>query len=490
MKEKIPQRFAKSPYPKEECGIVGVYNVEEAANHAYLGAYALQHRGQESAGIVSSDGERLYRFAGMGKVADIFTPQKIKQLSGRHAISHNRYSTTGASFLRNAQPIRFESRLGTMALAHNGNLTNAATIRRALEELGSLFQTTIDTEVISHLVARSRAENFTDALIEAVKQIRGAYSLVVLSGNTLYALRDPNGFRPLVMGKKDDGYVFASETCALDIIDAEYVRDVEPGEMVTVSARGITSVFPFGKSSQNLCIFEYVYFSRPDSYVFGKSVYDTRLRMGEILAEEAPADADLVMPVPDSSSVAALGYARKSGLPYHMGLIRSHYVGRTFIEPDQKIRDFGAKIKYNAIASVVKDKRVIVIDDSIMRGTTTRKIVKMLRNAGAKEIHVRIASPPTRHPCYYGIDIPHHSELIAATHTIDEIVKYLRVDSLSYMSLDGMKRAAVETAGGSGEAGYCTACFDGKYPVRLEENETIYSNQKTLFSEYEIEESA
>jgi len=487
------RRAAAKYYPKEECGIVGVYNVEEAANHAYLGAYALQHRGQESAGIVSSDGERLYRFAGMGKVADIFTPQKIRQLIGRHAIAHNRYSTTGASFLRNAQPIRFESRLGTMALAHNGNLTNAATIRRNLEDLGSLFQTTIDTEVISHLVARSRAENFTEALIEAVRQIRGAYSLVVLTGDTLYALRDPNGFRPLVMGKKDDGFVFASETCALDIIDARYMRDVEPGELVIVTPRGISSQFPFGKSTQNLCIFEYVYFSRPDSFVFGKSVYDTRLRMGEVLAEESPVEADLVMPVPDSSSVAALGYARKSGLPYHMGLIRSHYIGRTFIEPDQKIRDFGAKIKYNAIGSVVRGKRVIVIDDSIMRGTTTRKIVKMLRNVGAKEIHVRIASAPTRHACYYGIDIPHHSELIAATHTIDEITKYLRVDSLAYLSLEGMQRAARETPAilpEQGAAGYCTACFDGKYPVRLDENEGNYSNQKTLFSEYEIEETA
>lgn len=480
----------KQSYPKEECGIVGIYNVEEAANHTYLAAYALQHRGQESSGIVSSDGERLFRYAGMGKVADVFTPQKIKQLVGRHAIAHNRYSTTGASFLRNAQPIRFDSRLGAMALAHNGNLTNAATIRKSLEDQGSIFQTTIDTEVISHLVARSRAANFTDALVEAMRQIRGAYSLVVLTGDTLYALRDPNGFRPLVMGKKDDGFIFASETCALDIIDAEYVRDVEPGEMVSISPQGITSQFPFGKSSQNLCIFEYVYFSRPDSFVFGKSVYNTRMRMGEILAEEAPVIADVVMPVPDSSSVAALGYSRKSGIPYHMGLIRSHYVGRTFIEPDQKIRDFGAKIKYNAIASVVKDQRVVVIDDSIMRGTTTRKIVKMLRGAGAKEIHVRIASAPTRHPCYYGIDIPNHSELIAATHSIDEIVKYLRVDSLAYLSLDGMQRAAAETEGGNKDAGYCTACFDGKYPVNLEEGDANYSNQKTLFSEYEIEESA
>lgn len=476
-------------YPKEECGIVGIFNLEEAANLAYLGAYALQHRGQESAGIVSSDGERLYRYAGKGKVGDVFSPSKLRQLVGQHAIAHNRYSTTGAGFLRNAQPIRFESRLGTMALAHNGNLTNAASIRKNLQDLGSLFQTTIDTEVISHLVARSRAENFTDALIEAVRQIRGAYSLVVLTHDTLYALRDPNGFRPLVMGKKEDGVVFASETCALDIIDAKYVRDVEPGELVIVTPHGVKSLFPFEKSSQNLCIFEYVYFSRPDSFVFGKSVYASRMRMGEILAEEAPADADIVIPVPDSSNVAALGFAKQSGLPYHMGLIRSHYIGRTFIEPDQKIRDFGAKLKYNAIESVVKDKRVVVIDDSIMRGTTTRKIVKMLRTAGAQEIHVRIASAPTRHPCYYGIDIPSRSELIAATHTVEEIVKYLRVDSLAYLSLDGMKRAAQETEGGASNAGYCTACFDGIYPVRLDETEANYSNQKDLFSEYEVEEN-
>ena len=480
-----PKNLQTQYYPKEECGIVGLYNIPEAANHAYLASYALQHRGQESAGIVSCDGERLYRYAGMGKVADVFTPQKIHQLVGSMAIAHNRYSTTGASFLRNAQPIRFESRLGSMALAHNGNLTNAGEIRARLEEEGSIFQTTIDTEVISHLIARSRAINFTDALIDALKQVKGAYSLVVLTNDTLYALRDPNGFRPLVMGEKDGGTVFASETCALDIIDAKYIRDVEPGEMVILHKNRIESAFPFQKTSQNLCIFEYVYFSRPDSKVFGKSVYDTRIALGEILAEEAPVDADIVMPVPDSSTVAALGYARKSGIPFHMGLIRSHYIGRTFIEPDQKIRDFGAKIKYNAIESVVVGKRVIVIDDSIMRGTTTRKIVKMLRHAGAKEIHVRISSSPTRHACYYGIDIPHHSELIAATHTIDEIVKYLRVDSLEYLSLEGMKKAS-----GVGR-GYCTACFDGKYPVELDAQATAaYTNQKSLFQEFEIEESA
>ncbi len=471
-------------YPKEECGIVGIYNVPEAANFAYLGAYALQHRGQESAGIVSSDGERLYRFAGMGKVADVFTEKKLKQLAGSHAIAHNRYSTTGASFLRNAQPIRVESRLGSLALAHNGNLTNAWQLRQKLEQEGSIFQTTIDTEVISHLMARSRAERFQDALVEAISLIRGAYSLIVLTHDVLYAMRDPNGFRPLVLGKKDNGWVVASETCALDIMDAEYVRDIAPGEMLRITAAGIESFFPLPKTNESLCIFEFVYFARPDSVIFKKPVYNVRFEMGRILAREAPVNADVVMPVPDSSNVAALGYATESGIPYHLGLIRSHYIGRTFIEPDQKIRDFGAKLKYNAIAAVVKDKRIVVVDDSIMRGTTQRKIVKMLRAAGAKEIHVRISSAPTQHACYYGIDIPQRTELIAATHTIEEIRKYIRVDSIAYLSLEGMKQAE------GSERQYCTACFSGKYPVSLEEiNENTWSNQKNLFEQYEIEET-
>lgn len=470
--------------PKEECGIVGIYNLEEAANFAYLGAYALQHRGQESAGIVSSDGERLYRYAGMGKVADVFSEKKLKELVGKHAIAHNRYSTTGASFLRNAQPIRMESRLGSLALAHNGNLTNAWQLRRQLEKEGSLFQTTVDTEVICHLMARSIYNNFEEALISALSQVKGAYSLLVLTPTTLYAIRDPNGFRPLVLGKKGDGFIVASESCALDIMDAEYIREIEPGEFVRFTSSGMDSFFPFPQKKESLCIFEFVYFSRPDSTIFGNSVYNVRYEMGRRLAKEAFVKADLVMAVPDSSLVAALGYAHESGIPYHMGLIRSHYIGRTFIEPNQKIRDFGAKLKYNAIRSVVQDKKIVVVDDSIMRGTTQRKIAKMLRKAGAKEIHVRIACPPTKHPCFYGIDIPSRRDLIAATHSIEEIQKYLRVDSLAYLSLESML-AATKT-----KKGFCTACFSGNYPVPLEEESKYdWSNQKHLFEHYGIEEN-
>ncbi len=470
-------------YPREECGIAGLYGVPEAANHVYLAIYALQHRGQESAGIVSSDHNHLFRYAGMGKVTEIFNENKLVQLAGDCAIGHNRYSTTGASFLRNAQPIRVESRFGSLALAHNGNLTNAWGLRSEMEEKGSIFQTTVDSEIIAHLMARSGKENFTDALIYALKNVRGAYSLLVLTKESLYAVRDPNGFRPLVMGKKDGGWVFASETCALDIIDAEYMRDVRPGEFIKVDKSGITSIYPFEKTQENLCVFEFIYFARPDSTIFKKPVYDVRHRLGQILAKEAPAEADLVMPVPDSSTIAAIGYAQASGIPFHMGLIRSHYIGRTFIEPNQKIRDFGVKLKFNAIATVVKGKRVIVVDDSIIRGTTQRKIVKMLRKAGAKEIHVRITAAPTRHACYYGIDISNRNELIAASHSIEEIRKYIRVDSLAYLSEAGMIEAAGE------HRHYCMACFNGNYPVPLDDaNGEVYSNQKTLFEEYEIEE--
>ncbi|RME92912.1 MAG: amidophosphoribosyltransferase [Candidatus Hydrogenedentota bacterium] len=468
-------------YPKEECGIVGLYGVEEAANFAYLGIYALQHRGQESAGIVSSNGEHLYRYANMGKVVDVFTEKKLRQLQGHAAIAHNRYSTTGASFLRNAQPIRMESRFGSMALAHNGNLTNAWVLRERLEKQGSIFQTTVDTEVICHLMARSEENDFTMALISALQQVKGAYSLVVLTKHALYAVRDPHGFRPLVLGRKNGGFVLASETCALDIIGAEYERDIMPGEFVRIDKTGFRSWFPFRKSGEHLCIFEFIYFSRPDSVVFRRPVYDVRYRLGEILAEEHPAKADVVIPVPDSSTVSALGFAQKSNIPFHMGLIRSHYIGRTFIEPDQKIRDFGAKLKYNAIRAVVQDKRVVIVDDSIMRGTTQRKIVKMLRQAGAKELHVRISSSPTKFPCYYGIDIPTSGELIASETDVDAIARYLEVDSLGYISQEGMRQAAGTSRG------YCMACFNGEYPIPLEEN-TAYSNQKTLFEEYEVEE--
>ncbi|MES0492149.1 MAG: amidophosphoribosyltransferase [Leptospirales bacterium] len=473
----------KKYYPKEECGIVGLYNVKEAANYAYLGIYALQHRGQESAGIVTTDEKHLFRYAGMGKVADVFKESKLRQLKGKAAIGHNRYSTTGASFLRNAQPIRVESRFGSIALAHNGNLTNAWSIRGKLESEGSIFQTTADSETICHLMARSQDSDFTTALINALTQLKGAYSLVMLTKDSIFAVRDPNGFRPLVLGKKEDGWVFASETCALDIIDAEYVRDVEPGELIRIDSNGLKSMHPFAKTQEKLCIFEYVYFARPDSRVFKQSVYDVRYRLGKILAQESPVEADAVVPVPDSSTVAALGFSEESGIPFHMGLIRSHYIGRTFIEPDQKIRDFGAKLKYNAIENVVKGKRLVIVDDSIMRGTTQRKIIAMLRKAGAKELHVRISSAPTRFPCYYGIDIPTKSELIAHVNTLEEIKEFLGVDSIAYLTLEGMKKGAEDNNN------YCSACFDGEYPVALDrEQGEEWGNQKLLFEEYQVEE--
>jgi len=485
MYNRIKKFFGKKEkyYPKEECGIVGIYNVEEAANFAYLGIYALQHRGQESAGIVTSNGHSLHRFAGMGKVSEIFRESKLKQLLGTAAIAHNRYSTTGASFLRNAQPIRMESRFGSIALAHNGNISNAWSIRQQLENEGSIFQSTIDTEIIFHLMAKSDETDLTKALISALAMVKGAYSLVILTKDTLYVARDPHGFRPLVMGKKDNGLVFASETCALDIMGAEYIREIEPGEFVKVDKSGMSTVFPFPSSRNNMCIFEYIYFARPDSQIFSKSVYDIRYNLGRNLAREFPIQADKVIAVPDSSTIAALGYSAESGIPFHMGLIRSHYIGRTFIEPSQKIRDFGAKLKYNSIESVIKGKKIIVVDDSIMRGTTQKKIIKMLRKAGAKEIHIRISCPPTIFPCYFGIDIPTKRELIAATHTIDEICKYLQVDSLAYLSHDGMLEAVQD------DNNHCTACFNGNYPISIDDtHKQEYQNQKMLFDEYGIEE--
>lgn len=471
--------------PREECGIYGIYGCAEAANFTYLGLYSLQHRGQESAGIVTTDGERLYRFAGMGQVSHVFSEDKLRQLHGSAAIGHNRYSTTGASFLRNAQPIRVESNLGGFSLAHNGNLVNAWTLRKKLEQSGSIFQTTIDSEIIVHLMARSGKTDFLDALCDAIREVKGAFSLIVLTRDALYAVRDPNGFRPLVMGERKDGsIVFASETCAFDITDASYIRDVEPGELVRVDNRGAVSFFPFARTQESLCIFENIYFSRPDSVIFGQSVYDVRKNLGRYLAKEHPANGDIVVAVPDSSTVAALGYAEESGLPYTIGLIRSHYIGRTFIEPEQKIRDFGARIKYNVIRSAVEGKRVVLVDDSIMRGTTSRKLIKMFRKNGATEVHMRISAPPTRFPCYYGIDIPTRNELIAATHTIEEIIKYLRVDSIGYMSLN-YAHMAMQTAGNKNH-GWCDACFSGNYPIAFSDNGM--GNQKELFAEYGVEE--
>src|SRR5271157_5930866 len=361
--------------PKDECGIMGIYGHAKAANLAYLGLYALQHRGQESSGIASSDGHHIYRYAGMGKVIDVFTEERINNLQGHMAIGHNRYSTTGSSFLRNAQPFRSDSILGPVVLAHNGNLTNAGSLRFDLEKKGHIFQTTIDSEVIVHLMAKSGIDSFLDALIFALKQVKGAYSLLVMNRDKIYAVRDPYGFRPLVLGKLGGAHVVASETCAFDIIDAEYVREIEPGEVVEISSTGIKTYRPFEKKEQSLCIFEYIYFSRPDSIIFGKSVYDMRIKLGRMLAHQAPVEADIVVPIPDSSVCAAIGYAREADIPYELGLIRSHYIGRTFIEPSQKIRDFGAKIKYNVVRASVEGKRLVVVDDSIMRGTTMRKII-------------------------------------------------------------------------------------------------------------------
>jgi len=463
--------------PKDECGIVGVYGNARAANLTYLGLYMLQHRGQESSGIASSDGHHIYRYAGMGKVNDVFTREHINNLQGYLAIGHNRYSTTGSSFLRNAQPFRSDSVLGPVVLAHNGNLTNAGALRHDLEKRGHIFQTTIDSEVIVHLMAKSGLESFMDALIFALKQVRGAYSLLIMNRDKIYAVRDPYGFRPLVLGKLNDKtYVVASETCAFDIIDAKYEREIEPGELVEISTAGVKSCRPFEKKNQSLCVFEYIYFSRPDSIIFGKSVYEMRIKLGRMLARRSPVDADIVVPIPDSSVCAAIGYAQEAGIPYEMGLIRSHYIGRTFIEPSQKIRDFGAKIKYNVVRSTVEGKKIVVVDDSIMRGTTMRKIIKMFRVAGAAEIHVRISAPPTTFPCFYGIDIPTRKELIAATHTIEEIRKYIRVDSIEYMTVDTLLQAI-----DSPEMQFCCACFNGNYPCEL--GETCDDSQKYLFED-------
>lgn len=464
--------------PKEECGVFGIYGHQHAANLTYLGLYSLQHRGQESAGIASSDGEHIYRFAGMGEVNDVFTQEHIDHLQGHMAIGHNRYSTTGSSFLRNAQPFRASSVLGPIVLSHNGNLTNAGAIRMELEKQGHIFQTTIDSEVIVHLMAKSGADNFMDALIFALKKVKGAYSLLVMSRDKVYAVRDPYGFRPLALGRLGEAYTVASETCAFDIINAVYERDVMPGELIEFSASGIKSYFPFDKQEESLCIFEYIYFSRPDSRIFGDSVYDMRINLGRMLARQTPADADIVVPIPDSSNCAALGYSKESGIPFELAMIRSHYIGRTFIEPTQRIRDLGVKLKFNVVESVVKDKRLVVVDDSIMRGTTMRKIIKMFRAAGAKEVHVRISAPPTKFPCFYGIDIPTHSELIAATHTIEEIKKYLRVDSIEYMTVETLLEA-VDRPGKK----FCTACFDGHYPCKFENSQESEESQKYLFEE-------
>jgi amidophosphoribosyltransferase len=443
----------------EECGVVGVYGHPEAATLAYLSLYALQHRGQESAGIVASNGEALISHRGMGHVAEIFNQEILGRLRGSLAIGHNRYSTQGSTVLKNCQPFVVEWAHGALAIAHNGNLVNADELRTKLEARGSIFQSTVDSEVIVHLIAGSAEGTLTDRIIDALSQVKGAYSLVFLTEDRIIAARDPAGFRPLVLGRIGDAVVIASETCALDLVDATYEREIEPGEIVTVSARGVESVHPFPPQKTHHCVFEYIYFARPDSRVFGRNVYEVRKELGRQLAREAPVPADIVIPVPDSGVPAAIGYAEEAGLPYEMGLIRNHYVGRTFIEPSSSIRNFGVKVKLNALREVLADKRIVVVDDSIVRGTTSRKLVHMLRQAGAREVHMRISSPPTTNPCFYGIDTPTKEELIASAHSVEEIREYLGADSLAYLSVSGMY-------GFTGKrASFCDACFTGNYPI-------------------------
>ena len=456
---------------KDECGIFGIYNHTEAANLTYLGLYALQHRGQEATGIVSSDGARLYSHKSMGLVADAFNKKILSNLPGQSAIGHVRYSTSGSSDLKNTQPICVDYSRGGIALAHNGNIINAGRLRSELEAYGSIFQSTTDSEVIVHLLANSQLRSLTDRIVETLARVKGGYSLLFLTESRMIAARDSRGIRPLCIGKLGDSYVAASETCALDLIDAEYVRDVEPGEVVLFDRNGLHSIKPMHQEKPAHCVFEYIYFARPDSYIFGKSVSGVRHRLGIHLAREHPVEADIVIPVPDSGVTAAIGYAEESGIPFGMGIIRNHYIGRTFIEPEESIRHFGVKIKLNGVKEVLSGKRVIVVDDSIVRGTTSRKIVKMLRAAGAKEVHMRISSPPTGYPCFYGIDTPTRAELISSSHSVDEINRHITSDTLAYLSFSGLRAAAGE------ELSYCDACFSGNYPVEFYKEKKVVQMQ-------------
>jgi amidophosphoribosyltransferase len=453
------------------CGIFGIDGCDDASNLTYLGLYALQHRGQESAGIVSWDGAQLHLERGMGHVSDIFKEKVIARLPGRRALGHTRYSTAGSSVVANAQPIVVKTSMGPVGIVHNGNLVNPNEIRERLELEGSIFQTTSDTEVILHLMARNPRQDLVESFMLALEEVRGAYSLLLITDQCLIAARDLNGFRPLLLGDLDGSPCFASESCAFDLLGARLVRELEPGEVV-VSRNGRVESYHLPQPVEpTRCIFEHVYFARPDSRLFGDSVAQTRLRMGAQLAREAPAVADVVVPVPDSGLYAAMGYSRESGLPREFGLTRNHYVGRTFIEPKQSIRNFGVKIKLNPVRELLTGRRIVLVDDSIVRGTTSRKIVKMVRNAGAREVHLRISSPPTTHPCYYGIDTPTRSELIASSHTPEEIARYITCDSLGYLSRDGMMAAVASVAPSPGKAlpgaNYCDACFSGNYPIEF-----------------------
>jgi len=459
----------------EECGVFGIYGHPEAANLTYLGLYALQHRGQEGAGICSSDGRQLFLEKSMGLVADVFSEKRLKRVPGHMAIGHNRYSTAGSSVLKNVQPIVANFSLGTLAIAHNGNLVSATDLRASLEEDGAIFQSSSDSEVIVHLIAHSKGNEFYERVAHAISQINGSFSLLILREKEIIAIRDPYGVRPLSLGMKDGAYVIASETCAFDLISATYIRDIEPGEILIINEQGLESMKIFSSQRKAFCVFEFIYFSRPDSNIFGGlNVNEMRKEFGRQLARESITEADLVIPVPDSGVPAAIGFSEESKIPFDFGLIRNHYVGRTFIEPKSSIRHFGVKIKLNPVRKLLEGKRLIVIDDSIVRGTTSKKIVKMLREGGgAKEVHVKISSPPTIGPCFYGIDTPTRRELIASTHLLEEIRKYVTADSLSYLSLEGLKKIVPNSHD------YCTACFNCDYPIsfpgeRLKQMEFLF----------------
>jgi len=458
----------------EACGVFAIAGHPEAANMTYLGLYSLQHRGQESAGIVTQDNQKVYDHRGMGLVADVFSENILRKLQGPRAIGHVRYSTAGSSELRNSQPILCQYQRGWVAIAHNGNIINVEELRSDLESKGSIFSTTTDSEVLVHLLARSRKGDFIEALSDSLQKLTGAYSMTVMNSDYVVGLRDPLGIRPLSLGELNGTPIFCSETCALDIINAKYIRTLEPGEMVVIDRRGNLRSYMYAKRKRSAqCVFELIYFSRPDSWVYGREVHTVRKNIGRVLAREYETTGDVVIPIPDSSTCAALGYAEESGIPFDLGIIRNHYIGRAFIEPTQRIRDFGAKIKYNPVKAVLADKRVVVVDDSIVRGTTMRKIIKMIRRAGAREVHLRISAPIWRFPCYYGIDTPRRSELIGATHNLEEIRKQVQADTIHYISILGLLQAVHGT-----EKEYCTACFSGKYPLRFPGGEPLDGNLK------------
>ena len=453
---------AASLKPSHDCGVCGIYNHKDSSKLAYFGLYALQHRGQESAGIVTSDGNRMLVHKNMGLVSEVFSEETLSSLEGNISIGHVRYSTTGASNIINTQPLMITHKGITLAVAHNGNLVNSIALRNRLEESGSIFQTAMDSEVVLHLMARATDRSFEEALAMAFKEIQGAFSMLMMTKDTMVAIRDPNGFRPLCLGKLNNGgYIVASETCALDLVEAQYLRDVEPGELLICKGDRIKSIYPWENQKTSFCIFETVYFARPDSDIFGINVYETRKRMGQILAQECPIEGDFVMPFPDSGNYAAIGYSQESGIPLEFGVIRNHYVGRTFIQPTQSMRDFNVRVKLNPVRSFLEGKRVIIIEDSIIRGTTGKSRVQSLRNAGASEVHMMVSCPPTRHPCYYGIDFPSSKELIAYGNEVDQIADYLGLDSLYYLSLEGMVRATGMTFND-----FCLACFNANYPVK------------------------